>query len=82
MFSAELRSLLVEILTSWQVLVVTFVVILYIFLINYVARIHQKRPRKAALPKSKKKKAEKNEGPVVAASDELGLEDQPPEKAE
>ena len=79
MFSAEFRSLLVEIITSWQVLAVTFVIILYISLINYVARTHNNRPRKAPLPKSKKKKNEKTEGPVVAESDELGLEDHPPE---
>ena len=81
MFSAEFRSLLAEILTSWQVLAVTGVIILYIFLINYVARINNNRPRKASMPK-KKKKAEKPEGPVVADSDELGLEEQAPEKAD
>ena len=78
MFSAEIRSLLAEVITSWQVLAVTGVLIIYIFLVNYVARIHQ-RPRHFSMPGIKKSKAKKAPVPSapepVSDDDELGLEE-------
>jgi hypothetical protein len=76
MFSAEVRSMLIQVITSWQVLVITFVIILYFFLVSYVAKLSHNRPRKLRLPK---KKAEKKE-PALDESDDLGLEDQGSER--
>ena len=78
MFSEEVRSLLAQVLTSWQVLAVTVVIIIYIFLINYVARTHH-RSIGFSMPKIKRKKTPKAQvpaGPEAAADDDdLGLED-------
>ena len=74
MFNAEVRSLIIQVISSWQVLTVTGVIILYFFLVSYVAKVYHNRPRKAPLPK--KKTAEKSEGPILDESDDLGLEEQ------
>jgi len=73
MFSAEVRAMLFQVITSWQVLAVTIVIILYIFLVNYVAREYHRRPKKKKAPP--KKKVEKTEEAVVTDDDELGLEE-------
>jgi len=84
MFSAEIRSLIVQVISSWQVLTVTVVIILYFFLVSYVASVYHRRPRKAPLPKNKnknKKQAEEQaEEPVLDESDELGLEESRPRR--
>jgi hypothetical protein len=78
MFSEEIRSLLVEVIASWQVLAVTVVLIFYIFLVNYVARIHH-RSRRLSMPKIKKSASSKAPAPsapeTVSDDDELGLEE-------
>jgi len=80
MFNADVRDLLLQVFTSWQVLVVTLVIVLYFFLINYVANVYYHRARKAPMPK--KKKAQKEEGPVVDAKDDLGLEEHTPSESD
>ena len=81
MFSAEIRSLLFQVITSWQILAVTVVLVLYFVMVSYVANIYHRRPRKSApLPKKKAAKSNEPEGPVVSATDELGLEEHTPEK--
>ena len=72
MFSSELRKLLAEVITSWQVLTVTGVLIIYVFIINYVARMHRRSPR-ISLPKVKQKTPEAPAPP--SESEELGLEE-------
>ena len=74
MFSDELKRLLVQVITSWQVLAVTVILVLYVFLINYVARIHHRRPSQPRMPKAK---PEKTKGKAAASpqTDELGLEE-------
>jgi len=72
MFGAEVRSMLFEVITSWQVLAVTIVIILYFFLVSYVARFHTRRPRKITSPKKKEKKVEEE---IIDENDELGLEE-------
>ena len=77
MFNAELRRLLVQVITSWQVLAVTVVLVLYIFLVNYVARLYHKRRPPRERP------AEKAQMPEEAAqneADELGLEEEEAEE--
>ena len=80
MFSSEVRSLLVQVITSWQVLAVTVVLVIYIFLVNYVAKIqNRRRMPKLVMPKIKKLKPEKTAEPVVTAdsgSEETPLEEE------
>ena len=75
MFSDEVRKLLVEVVSSWQVIAVTVALIAYFYLINYVARLYRKkRPRRPIMPKIK---PEATETPPEAVSDDLGLEEAP-----
>ena len=83
MFSRELRGLILQVLTSWQVIAVTVAVFFYFFLVNYTARLH--RVRSVSLPskpkrkkKEKEKTASEDEGAELseeAVNDELGLEE-------
>jgi hypothetical protein len=81
MFSPEIKDVLIQVLTSWQVILVTLVLVLYVFLVNYVARLYH-RPRSfSILPakKAKKKKepppAEEGTASAEGSDDELGLEE-------
>ena len=77
MFNAEVRKLLIEVISSWQVWVVTVVLVLYVFLVNYVARLYH-RPSGFGFPSRSKSKPEAAAaGPEV---DELGLEEEPTPK--
>jgi hypothetical protein len=74
MFSDELKSLLIKVITSWQVLTVTGVLVVYMFIVNYVARLyHRKRP--IPMPKPGKGKE------VPAADDALVKAPPAPEPA-
>jgi len=78
MFSDEIKRLLFQVISSWQVLVVTGILIVYIFIVNNVARIYHRRPRRMEKPKKAKPvKQEAAEVPEPEASenDELGLEE-------
>jgi len=78
MFSEEVRKLLVEVITSWQVLAVTVILIVYIFLVNYVARLYHRRRRQPPMPKVKPMKQVTQEASADKAhseTDELGLEE-------
>jgi len=82
MFSDELKKLLIQVITTWQVWAVTGVLVIYIFLVNSVARIYHRRPRRPpALPKAK---AELSEAPSPGAapsdSDELDLDEEEQEE--
>jgi hypothetical protein len=63
MISDELKSILIQILTSWQVIVVTVGLVFYFSLVSYIAQFHRRLG--AATPKPKKEKKEK-----TAASEE------------
>ena len=79
MFNEEIRRLLVQVITSWQVLAVTGVLIVYIFLVNFVARVYHRRPGQPSRPKVKTKAAEAPapaSAPAPTDSDELGLEEE------
>ena len=82
MFSEELRKMLFQVISSWQVLTVTGVLIFYVFIVNNVARIYHRRPRRMKAPK--KVKPIPAEAPVPQApaseSDKLDLEDEIEEK--
>jgi len=83
MFSSEFFELLKQILKSWQVIVVTIGLVIYIYILSYVARSYH-RPK---VKKEKVKKIKKAE-PVIqheegfeeeesgdSSNDELGLEE-------
>ena len=72
-----LKDLIIEVISSWQVIVVTVVILLYIFFVNFVTRDHYRRnhlsqPKvQKAKAKSKPKKGSSDE---VTDDSELGLE--------
>jgi Na+-transporting methylmalonyl-CoA/oxaloacetate decarboxylase gamma subunit len=82
MFSSEFFELLKQILVSWQVIVVTVGLVIYIYIVNYVSRSY----RRTRVKKEKVKKPKKAE-PVIeqegveevesgsSSNDELGLEE-------
>jgi len=73
MFSSEMRNLLFQVISSWQVLAVTGVLIIYIFMVNSVARIYRRRrPPPIIMPRIKKPKQEKNQEKAPAAASESG----------
>jgi hypothetical protein len=88
MIQSELMNLLVQVVKSWQVITATIVVLLYIFLINYVAN-PRRRPRSVSTSKPlaskgqsarKTAKAIQNETPEVEdnadSNEALGLEEE------
>jgi hypothetical protein len=79
MFSSEFFELLKDIVKSWQVIAVTIVLALYLYIVSYVSRTYH-RPRMVKKVKVKTKKAEPvaESGPEEIESDsndELGLEE-------
>lgn len=79
MFSKTMLPMLLEVISSWQVIAVTIAIVIYMSLVSYVARSHHRpRPSKS---RPKKKKAEAAAGPEEVsaagsdANDELGLEE-------
>ena len=71
MFNQEVRRLLVEVIRSWQVWAVTAVLVLYVFLVNYVARLYHRSPRRRlSMPKN-----QPDASAEPSESDELGLEE-------
>ena len=78
MFGSEMRKLLFQVITSWQVIVVTVILVIYIFIVNHVANIYSQSTRKMFPSKPKKQKQE--EMPAASENDELGLEEQSAEK--
>jgi len=79
MFNAEIRKLLIEVISSWQVLTVTIILIIYVFIVNNVARIYH-NPRRREKPFIPKAKPETTEAPAGSAEqDELELEEEEPE---
>jgi hypothetical protein len=86
MGSKELTALLVQVISSWQVIVITIVVFLYFYLVSYVARIYHRSRFSSmfsAKPASKKQRASSaepasggSEESNESADDELGLEEE------
>jgi len=76
MFTDELRKVLIQVISSWQVLAVTIVLVLYVFLVNFVARIYRRpgRSNRLLLPKIKPGASELPVAP--SETDDLGLEEE------
>ena len=77
MFSNEVKKMLLEVITSWQVITVTVVLIIYIFIVNSVARLYRRsRPREIPpIPKEKPEGSTGPSAPAPSADDDLGLEE-------
>ena len=82
MVSDELMELLIQVVKSWQVIAITVALVLYMFLVNYVARTYhrpsyvsksrpQKSKKKAVSAAKPAKKSEKE-----STNDELGLSEE------
>jgi hypothetical protein len=79
MFSAELGRLLIQVITSWQVLAVTAAVILYMALVSYVAnpnRRTSRHPIAALKPKAAPAATRAAEKELVTDDENLGLEEE------
>ena len=74
MDNGGLRDLIFQVISSWQVIVATVVVVIFLFLVNYVSQTHYSRsPRpKPVKVKAKDKTADTEE---VTDDSELGLEE-------
>jgi hypothetical protein len=76
-------TLLVKVISSWQVIAVTVVVFLYFYLVSYVARLYHRSSFSSVFsskPKPKKHKSApvepEAETEVESSDDELGLEEE------
>ena len=75
MFTKEMFGFLFKVITSWQIIVVTVVLVIYFSLVSYVARLYH-RPRRMDFSFSTKQKKEKLQTvqlPETSADDDLGL---------
>jgi hypothetical protein len=52
----EITDMLIQVITTWQVIAVTVVVILYFFLVSYVAKLYR-RARSPGVSRTKRRKA-------------------------
>jgi len=77
MFGSEIRQMLIQVISSWQVLAVTVVLVIYISIVNYVARLQYRSSSRPSIRRPKRKKSETTANPEV---EELGLEEGLPEK--
>jgi hypothetical protein len=68
MISNELKNLLIQTVTSWQVIVVTLALIVYFSLVSYIVRFHHKLNVAAPKTKSKLKKEKKAPAKIAAAT--------------
>jgi hypothetical protein len=71
MFSPELRELLIQVIKSWQVIVITVALVLYIYLVKYVSRRYHRprmsrsKPRRAKKAKIKAEKPQHNPDELI-----------------
>jgi hypothetical protein len=77
MSSGDLTAIISQVIKSWQVIAVSVVIVLYMSLVNHVARTYH-RPRsvsksKPQKAKTKPEKKPKKEKPAENTNDELGL---------
>jgi len=67
MFSKELTELFIQVIESWQVIAVTIALVVYMYLVGYVARRYH-RPH--SVSKSKPRKVKPPPAPKKEESDE------------
>ena len=74
MFNEEIRAMLAEVITSWQVIAATIVLVIYLTIVKNVASVYH-RHRLPPIPKVKKEKTPAPSAPDPDDSDDLGLEE-------
>jgi len=72
MFTDELKNMLIQVITSWQVIAVTLAILIYIAIVNRVSRSHYKR-RPPPMPRPVKSKKEESPKQEEIDDSELGL---------
>jgi hypothetical protein len=78
----ELWDLVVQLLTSWQVIAVTVVVFFYFFLVSYAGRLRYKNHPSSNARFGKVKKTPRRKTPTAAeeeltsGGDDLGIEEE------
>jgi hypothetical protein len=70
MFTEELKNLLFQVVTSWQVSAVSIALIFYMSLVSYAARAHHKPASVSRTKPKKQKKPKAAAKPVSNASAE------------
>ena len=78
MFTKEMFSYLLKVITSWQIIAVTICLIIYFTLVSYVARLYH--PGHSGLsfdakPKKKKEKTAAEALPESSDEEDLGIEE-------
>ena len=76
MFSSEVRRMLLQVITSWQVIAVTIVLVIYLFIVNYVAKLNKRNSRGSGIslgPKIKKKEKKAKGSASLPATGDLDL---------
>ena len=73
------RNLLIQVISSWQIWVVTVVLVIYISIVKAVSNLNSRR-RKAPLPKAKKSTPNKGAAPApkkgpAPKKDDLGMDE-------
>lgn len=79
MFSKEVKDLLIQVISSWQVIAVSITLLLYLSLVFYVARMYH-HPRAVSKSKPQKKKAEA--AAPVQSEEADSADDEEPEQEE
>ena len=79
MFTKDFFDFLLKVITSWQIIAVTVVLIIYFSLVSHAARMYRSRRSEFSFdskPKKKKKeKAAAVEMPESSEDEDLGLEE-------
>ena len=72
MFSKELTELLLQVITSWQVIAVTIGLVLFMSLVSYVARryhrpasVSKSKPKKVKPPPQPKEEKQENDDEIL-----------------
>jgi hypothetical protein len=80
-FSGSFFDLALQVIRSWQVIAVTVAIVIYVFLINYVADIYHRRRVRPPKPNKRDVMAEPEaeaggDDSSSSDNDELGLEEE------
>ena len=82
MYSEGISTLLVKVISSWQVIAVTVALVLYLHIVFYVSKsYHSPRAKKVSFKNKKSKSEDTLAAPVetggeTSTNDELGLEEE------
>ena len=73
-YGMELKEVVIQVLKSWQVWAAAGVIVLYVFLVNYVSRLYR-RNRSMSMPAAPGKQAETPEdtAPASGPDDDINL---------